>query len=154
MCLATISIGSCSTNTPSHRPFRRVRRVRYTGWYDNSEDNPANPDPDRTVRWGAQTDDEMHVGYIEYAEPLEANWNGKYKGLRGELLKSFVELDADSDGELSVEEATKLIPEWAPVQLSSGQMKRFFMFLDTDQSGGLNDKEFERVRQQFKRMRR
>lgn len=38
----------------------------YTAWYDNSEKNPANPDPKRTVRWGPQTYDEMHLGYLEY----------------------------------------------------------------------------------------
>jgi len=37
-----------------------------TAWYDNSADNPANPDPTKTVRWGQQTVDEMMLGYIEY----------------------------------------------------------------------------------------
>ncbi|MBU3727858.1 MAG: redoxin domain-containing protein [Phycisphaerales bacterium] len=37
-----------------------------TAWYDNSADNPANPDPTKTVRWGPQTTDEMMLGYIEY----------------------------------------------------------------------------------------
>jgi mono/diheme cytochrome c family protein/thiol-disulfide isomerase/thioredoxin len=37
-----------------------------TAWYDNSADNPANPDPSKTVRWGPQTVDEMMLGYIEY----------------------------------------------------------------------------------------
>lgn len=38
----------------------------FRAWYDNSEANPANPDPTKTVRWGAQTYDEMHLGYVEY----------------------------------------------------------------------------------------
>jgi hypothetical protein len=38
----------------------------YTAWYDNSTGNPANPDPKRTVKWGQQTYDEMHLGYVEY----------------------------------------------------------------------------------------
>jgi hypothetical protein len=37
-----------------------------TAWYDNSEKNPANPDPAQTVRWGPQTTDEMMIGYIEF----------------------------------------------------------------------------------------
>jgi thiol-disulfide isomerase/thioredoxin/mono/diheme cytochrome c family protein len=40
--------------------------IHATAWYDNSEDNPANPDPSKTVRWGPQTFDEMMLGYIEY----------------------------------------------------------------------------------------
>jgi mono/diheme cytochrome c family protein len=41
-------------------------RIDVTGWFDNSADNPANPDPEARVRWGDQTDDEMMIGYVEY----------------------------------------------------------------------------------------
>jgi hypothetical protein len=41
----------------------------FTAWYDNSVGNPANPDPTQTVRWGPQTFDEMHLGYVEYYVP-------------------------------------------------------------------------------------
>ena len=37
-----------------------------TGWFDNSRNNPANPDPTKTVRWGPQTFDEMMLGYVEF----------------------------------------------------------------------------------------
>jgi hypothetical protein len=40
--------------------------VRATGWFDNSRNNPANPDPTRAVRWGPQVEDEMMIGYIEF----------------------------------------------------------------------------------------
>ena len=43
--------------------------LTFTAWYDNSGDNPANPDPTMTVRWGPQTFDEMHLGYVEYFVP-------------------------------------------------------------------------------------
>jgi hypothetical protein len=36
-------------------------------WYDNSKDNPHNPDPDVAVRWGDQTYDEMMVGFFDVA---------------------------------------------------------------------------------------
>ena len=32
--------------------------------YDNSKDNPFNPDPTATVRWGDQTWEEMLIGYF------------------------------------------------------------------------------------------
>jgi hypothetical protein len=35
-------------------------------WYDNSKQNPANPDPKATVKWGDQTFEEMMIGYIDY----------------------------------------------------------------------------------------
>jgi peroxiredoxin len=44
----------------------RGSRLQYTAWYDNSDKNPANPDPKKTVRWGPQTYEEMHLGYLEY----------------------------------------------------------------------------------------
>lgn len=54
----------------------------YRAWYDNSPNNPANPDPSKTVRWGEQTYDEMHLGYVEYvAEGL----TGRIALLRGGL---------------------------------------------------------------------
>jgi peroxiredoxin/mono/diheme cytochrome c family protein len=41
--------------------------LRCLARYDNSEDNPSNPDPKATVTWGEQTRDEMLVGYVEVA---------------------------------------------------------------------------------------
>lgn len=40
--------------------------LRATAWYDNSEGNPANPDPTATVRFGEQTWDEMMIGYFNW----------------------------------------------------------------------------------------
>jgi hypothetical protein len=40
--------------------------IRVMAVYDNSVDNPANPDPTKTVKWGPQTSDEMLIGYVEY----------------------------------------------------------------------------------------
>ena len=44
-------------------------KIRATGWFDNSANNPANPDPAKTVNWGPQTTDEMMLGYVEYYLP-------------------------------------------------------------------------------------
>jgi hypothetical protein len=46
-------------------------KIRATGWYDNTANNPANPDPNKQVRWGPQTYDEMMIGYVEYYVPSE-----------------------------------------------------------------------------------
>ncbi len=34
-----------------------------TAYYDNSADNPANPDPDKEINWGEQTWEEMMFGF-------------------------------------------------------------------------------------------
>ncbi|MCU0981221.1 MAG: redoxin domain-containing protein [Pirellulaceae bacterium] len=49
--------------------LRAGTTVKFTAWYDNSDQNPANPDPAQTVRWGEQTFDEMLLGYVEYVVP-------------------------------------------------------------------------------------
>ncbi len=41
-------------------------RVVHTTWWDNSAQNPANPDPDREVPWGRQSWDEMLFGAISF----------------------------------------------------------------------------------------
>jgi mono/diheme cytochrome c family protein len=41
-------------------------RLRATGWFDNSPDNPANPDPGAEVRFGEQTWEEMMIGYFDW----------------------------------------------------------------------------------------
>ena len=40
-------------------------RLTWIGRWDNSADNPRNPDPAKTVRWGLQTWDEMMNGWME-----------------------------------------------------------------------------------------
>ncbi len=41
-------------------------RFEISAWYDNSPENPANPDPDKEVTWGPQTHEEMMLGYLEF----------------------------------------------------------------------------------------
>ncbi|MDH3733448.1 MAG: redoxin family protein [Gemmatimonadota bacterium] len=40
-------------------------KLRGTAWYDNSEGNPANPDPSQSVRYGEQSFEEMMFGFFE-----------------------------------------------------------------------------------------
>jgi hypothetical protein len=42
--------------------------LEVTGVFDNSADNPLNPDPDATVFWGEQTFEEMLIGFITYLD--------------------------------------------------------------------------------------
>lgn len=41
-------------------------RIDVTMWFDNSVENPANPDPMRAVRFGGPTTDEMALGWLYY----------------------------------------------------------------------------------------
>lgn len=112
-------------------------KIHATAKYDNSTNNPSNPDPDKTVRWGDQTWDEMMIGYFDVAIPravaetvkeeddppspevldrvtaglkrLDRNNDGKLQ--RGEIperwLAIFDRIDADKKGEVAIEEVAK-----------------------------------------------
>lgn len=51
------------------RLLRAGTKLRAIAWYDNSKNNPHNPDPSKTVTWGDQTSDEMMVGFFDVAIP-------------------------------------------------------------------------------------
>ena len=51
------------------RLLKAGTKLRAIAWYDNSKNNPHNPDPTKTVTWGDQTSDEMMVGFFDVAVP-------------------------------------------------------------------------------------
>jgi mono/diheme cytochrome c family protein len=51
------------------RLLKAGTKLRAIAWYDNSKNNPHNPDPDKLVTWGDQTSDEMMVGFFDVAVP-------------------------------------------------------------------------------------
>ena len=55
------------------RPLKAGTRLQAVAWYDNSENNPHNPDPNKTVTWGGQTYEEMMVGFFDVAVPANVD---------------------------------------------------------------------------------
>jgi hypothetical protein len=114
-----------------------------TAWYDNSTDNPANPDPTKTVRWGPQTVDEMMLGYIEYylvdedpAKPMDIGGRGGLRARAGAAGRpSFESLlgqfDGNGDGRIEKSEVARAL-------------HRRFDELDADGDGVLTTRDFER----------
>lgn len=128
-------------------PISKGSTIKFTVWYDNSRNNPANPDPTKTVRWGSQTFDEMLLGYVEYFVPGDRPGEsssmmgaGGFAG-RGNLGGSggfdleviFNRLDRNSDGKLTKDE----IPE---------AMRENVMRLDFNQDGVVSAKETESLK--------
>jgi hypothetical protein len=132
--------------------------LRFTAWYDNSSGNPANPDPNKEVKWGPQTQDEMHLGYVEYivpgskpGDPNPLSPRGRARGaIRnffggsgspepnvGDAL--FQQLDADGDGNISRDEVK------AKYNNNPAASTTIFDRLDTDKNGQLNRKELRRL---------
>jgi len=48
--------------------------LRFTLWWDNSEENPYNPDPTVAVRWGLPTHAEMSQGYMNFRRLREVHY--------------------------------------------------------------------------------
>jgi mono/diheme cytochrome c family protein len=55
------------------RMLKAGTMLRAVAWYDNSRNNPHNPNPDATVTWGDQTYQEMMVGFFDVAVPAKMN---------------------------------------------------------------------------------
>ncbi len=69
-------------------------RVECVAHFDNSPANPNNPAPDREVRRGEQTTDEMMIGFVDYALPLAAPVAASPPEQRGLPAGGFVGLAA------------------------------------------------------------
>lgn len=118
---------------PLHAPAGSM--IIGTAWYDNSAENPANPDATKTVRWGPQTYDEMMLGYVEYylvnedtahPEQLPSSSTSR-RGLSFEsLLKQF---DSNKDGKIEKSE----VPQ---------NLHRQFNRLDRSKDGVLTKEDF------------
>jgi peroxiredoxin len=64
------------------KPIRMPKGTKIT-WichWDNSADNPRNPDPTKEVRWGLQTWDEMMNGWMEVVRERKTEKGEKGKG--------------------------------------------------------------------------
>ena len=107
------------------RPLHAGDALQFTAWYDNSANNPANPDPNETVRWGQQTFEEMMLGYVEYFLPdvppgtqPARSFNPQRRQRQAPGNSSFLEaafrrLDQNRDGQLSRDEVpVKLRPRF------------------------------------------
>jgi hypothetical protein len=105
-------------------------RVKWT--YDNSEHNPANPDPKLNVAWGEQTWNEMMYFRVNYRWVDETSHHVR-NDLQARLMESRVIgfLDTNADGKL---EPSELRGNYAG-------LKSRFAELDTDHDGTLDAKE-------------
>ncbi len=103
-------------------------RIHCVAHFDNSEENLANPDPTKEIRWGPQTWDEMMIGYFSYTVPIGSDTDGEPTARRVDLL--FDHLDRNSDNHLTRGETPK-------------KFRWMFDRLDRNQDGELSIREFE-----------
>lgn len=108
-------------------------RLHHETIYDNSVQNPANPDPERTVPWGQQSWDEMLFGSFIYTWDGETIENQVHDTDRMRRSQAFGYLDRDVDGLLKLDE---LVGDWAT------RLREGFDYLDADDNNGLDLDEF------------
>ncbi|MBD3675212.1 MAG: redoxin domain-containing protein [Planctomycetaceae bacterium] len=107
--------------------------------YDNSAENLANPDPEKLVKWGDQTDDEMMIGYFDVVveKELVLGQDPDFKSTPRKRLQSkaaqrlFQQLDANQDEFITEDE------------LKNPNQKRLFNLFDVDQNKKLTPGELE-----------
>ncbi len=100
-----------------------------TAHFDNSEENPFNPDPDKTVKWGDQTWEEMMIGYFDLAVPIRGEKTAS-SALGGRADQLIARLDADGDGKISRKEVPT---KWLAI----------FLFIDINRDGFVDAEELE-----------
>ena len=124
-------------------------RVKVTAVFDNSENNPANPDPTKTVHWGQQTYEEMLIGYVETFVPV-----GEPRPTMGARVGGgaalFTLLDTDGDQMLSKDEARKATDRVPRLKDNPAVLELLFNRMDQDADGKLNMAEFEKLRQELR----
>jgi len=79
-------------------------RLHAVAHWDNSRNNPLNPDPAKDVRWGPQTWDEMMVGWVAYVweRPGTAEELAKNPPSQADML--FDRLDRNGDDVVTADE--------------------------------------------------
>lgn len=113
-----------------------------TAVYDNSTNNPANPDPTKTVTWGDQSWDEMMLGYFDLLVSRElTDKKPSRNAINPENI--LARFDKDKDGKISREESQ-----------GHDLLSRGFAVGDTDKDGYLDraeiDKAIEKIRKALK----
>jgi len=63
-------------------------RIECTAHFDNSPNNPENPDPTKNVRWGQQNWDEMMIGWFDVTIPANTDPRNLYSS-RKSLSRFF-----------------------------------------------------------------
>jgi len=111
--------------------------IHCTAHFDNSENNPNNPDPKHAVRWGDQTFEEMMIGFYDIALPISQsdikNHNlPDFAPTPEQIAQSILDrFDKNHDGKVSQKE----------IPLQPIRIKLFFATLDKNHDGEITIEE-------------
>lgn len=131
-------------------PLNEVNRLHFVATFDNSKENPFNPDPTERVTWGDQSWEEMAVGFFEVARPWDPKRRDRSvadKTLSKEQERSaeeyvqrvLRELDSNQDGRITQSEA--------PIVVRQLSFKKF----DSNNDGVITRDEIVKVARRLQR---
>ncbi len=111
-------------------------RIVHRTVYDNSAQNPRNPEPEREVPWGLRSTDEMLYGSVSYSWNDETSTAPIHSNMKADTAQWMGFMDANMDGKVERDEMSPRLREaigW-----------RWYL-LDLNFSGGLELHEMERL---------
>jgi hypothetical protein len=127
-------------------PLASIGKLEFITTFDNSAENPVNPDPAEHVTWGDQTWEEMAVAFFEIAVPRDGTGESKAEpppdpaeeqrrkaGVAQFVTRFFQRFDANGDGQVTRSEV--------PVAIDRFGFGRF----DDDGDDRLTREEVERA---------
>ncbi len=105
----------------------------YGSTYDNSANNPGNPDPSKVVIWGLQSADEMLYGSVRFRWQDERSSKLIHDARRQYILRMFGYMDRNMNRRIERDEMSSLMKQ---------QLDDRFAELDGDSNGGLDIEEY------------
>ncbi|KZX60686.1 hypothetical protein A3709_01060 [Halioglobus sp. HI00S01] len=109
-------------------------RIVHRTIYDNSANNPGNPDPDAEVSWGLQSEEEMLYGSVSFAWTDELASEPIHDDLRSGVSQWVGYLDQNLDGKVQRKEMSERMRKNIGFK---------WIFLDRNFDGGLDHDEME-----------
>ncbi len=135
-------------------------KIRAIAHWDNSANNPHNPDPTKTVTWGSPTTDEMMIGFMDYTYETNKDSQEQFGVPEGkEYMRDLFALRSGG-GEITFEKLAKILDKDGDgkIQLTEvslpAQMGKFLEGADRNKDGALDASEGEGFIKMFTAMRR
>ena len=106
-------------------PLADVDRLWFTAAFDNSGENPFNPDPKQWVTWGDQTWEEMAVAFFEVSEPLKRTGRPRFarterrsdpdrlRKIEAYVARAFEKMDSNGDGRIEKAETPIVVRQFS-----------------------------------------
>ena len=83
--------------------------LQFEAVFDNSENNPFNPDPTQTVTWGDQSWEEMAVAFFEVARPRQSNEAARHVSTKAAQANELTEQQRAAKREADIEAYIQLV---------------------------------------------